>query len=931
MPTPLFRSGPALGVAAALLAALPALRAQTVPATNPSDKEGEVVTLNPFSVSGSDSGWVASSTLMGNRSNEQIMNLPLSVDVLTGDFMRDMGIYEIEDASAMIANTVVTSNLAGKLDESRVTFRGFTLGDNVQPQSGRNFFPVFTPQDTYNVDRIDFGKGANSLMFGSEQPGGLATTYTKRALFSNFETGTMILDSYGSYRFMLDVNRKLGDKFAARINVVDRSDQTYIEFAKTNLRAGDVTLTYNVFPQTQVRFEAEGGQFYRKRAVNSARLQTQSAPGLGYSQTTRWTFSPEDGVILSTSGTAPAGAITPSAADKVAVAGNLVSFLEGQTVNVAMRAFVNGTTVLTGRTLTFHGFDKKWNLDGPNDYLSRPYSNVTGWIDQSFGKLNLEFSYNQQNQNQQRMDGGIPNQIDMGVTGDGRIYEEGAYQYKQFGNKDLNFRVLASYPVHLGFMDQFFVASFESLKDAAFNFRYTLDNGAYGTLTNNDIKFRVYLDNPGYRNEDFWRIYTPEHLPRTATFQPQWRSTTTANRPFWDVRYSHTYALSANGSYWDGLFRTLLGVRHDQFARKLDIVPATDAIGNVNNTGSPDDNPGAYFYDTKADQGATSYTGGLLFRVVKDVNLYATYSESFNWQGTTDFAGNPLGAILGQNREVGVKTALFDNRLLVGAAVYRVDKTHSAFSFGGSLSNAQLDDLFNPNNLTAGSPGYFMSEVGFNGESSTAPSSARSTGWEVNIQTQRYLGFQTRFAFGHNHLTTQKDMSLFRSLYDAAVARTNAALAPGGNPAMAESATLLAAAATILKNNEGSTVTTGVSSVPNTMSASLDYELPRGTFLRGTRVGVTGTWNDDYIVAYTGGVAYYGGATLPVSAYIIHEHKIFGRDTYFRLGFHNITDLEAGKLRKTGVNTVDTTTNMPLYAYQYTTPFSIDLNATVRF
>src|SRR6185369_10394868 len=157
----------------------------------------------------------------------------------------------------------------------RVTFRGFQLGDNVQAQSGRNFFPVFTPQDTYNVERIDFGKGANSLMFGSEQPGGLATTYTKRAYFTDFNRATVIVDSYGSYRLMLDANRKVSDRVAVRFNAVDRSDRTFIDFAKSNLRAIDGTMTYKLFPDTQVRLEAEGEQFYRKRAVNSARIAPQ--------------------------------------------------------------------------------------------------------------------------------------------------------------------------------------------------------------------------------------------------------------------------------------------------------------------------------------------------------------------------------------------------------------------------------------------------------------------------------------------------------------------------------------------------------------------------------------------------------------------------------------------------------------------------------
>src|SRR4051812_13486374 len=126
------------GVAVLMVFPLVALRAQSsaTPAGDPSKEE--TVALSPFVVATQhDTGWVASSTLMGSRSNEQLINLPMSVDVLTSDFMRDMGVYQIEDASAMVANAVVTSNLAGKLDEARVTFRGFTLGDNVQAQSGR--------------------------------------------------------------------------------------------------------------------------------------------------------------------------------------------------------------------------------------------------------------------------------------------------------------------------------------------------------------------------------------------------------------------------------------------------------------------------------------------------------------------------------------------------------------------------------------------------------------------------------------------------------------------------------------------------------------------------------------------------------------------------------------------------------------------------
>jgi len=74
-----------------------------------------------------------------------------------------------------------------------------------------------------------------------------------------------------------------------------------------------------------------------------------------------------------------------------------------------------------------------------------------------------------------------------------------------------------------------------------------------------------------------------------------------------------------------------------------------------------------------------------------------------------------------------VKTALFDDKLLFTAAVYRVDKTHDAFSFGGNLSNAQMDLLFQSDRYRVHDPNRFESAAGFNGESTTAPQTSRST------------------------------------------------------------------------------------------------------------------------------------------------------------------------------------------------------------
>ena len=137
-----------------------------------------------------DTGWVASTSLGGTRTNEQLVYLPTSVDAITAEYMADLNAFTLEDGAIFIANVNTVSNLETKIDDSRPNFRGMELGGRANGQSSRNFFLWYVPADTYNIERIAFNKGSNSLMFGDASPGGLAATYTKRARFTNLASVT---------------------------------------------------------------------------------------------------------------------------------------------------------------------------------------------------------------------------------------------------------------------------------------------------------------------------------------------------------------------------------------------------------------------------------------------------------------------------------------------------------------------------------------------------------------------------------------------------------------------------------------------------------------------------------------------------------------------------------------------------------------------
>ena len=184
--------------------------------------------------------------------------------------------------------------------------------------------------------------------------------------------------------------------------------------------------------------------------------------------------------------------------------------------------------------------------------------------------------------------------------------------------------------------------------------------------------------------------------------------------------------------------------------------------------------------------------------------------------------------------------------------------------------------------------------------------------------------------FSKSDVQATRDFSDFQARLDAAIARTAAANAPGGDRTMAENATYITSAKDIVAANTNITVVTGRRSAPYTGSAVLDYQFPQKIPLR---LGLSTTWLPDFNMTILNGIVYTGGASCPVGLYAMHDRKIFGRFVNFRLGANRVYDLVQGnsKYYKSGANTFNTATGKPNYVYRYTEPMVLSLGATVRF
>ena len=126
---------------------LPRLVAQAAVASqNPVAAREDVLALSPFEVTESNEGkWQAASTLLGNRTNQELIKVPVTVDVLTADFMRDVGLFNFDDAGGFISGVTSVPRLESRNDNGRLTFRGL----NGAGTTSRNFFQWSVPSDTY--------------------------------------------------------------------------------------------------------------------------------------------------------------------------------------------------------------------------------------------------------------------------------------------------------------------------------------------------------------------------------------------------------------------------------------------------------------------------------------------------------------------------------------------------------------------------------------------------------------------------------------------------------------------------------------------------------------------------------------------------------------------------------------------------------------
>jgi iron complex outermembrane receptor protein len=163
------------------LAATSSADAQPSSSTRSARDDSEVVTLNAFTVSATDtSGYRAEKTVSGTLIATDVKSMPASIQVVTEALLADMDTRRVEDSIRFVSGVGLAARnegAAGGTRSEQFVIRGFQTS-----QVLRNGVRMQGITNSANLERVEVLKGPSSIFFGAADPGGVINVITKKPL-----------------------------------------------------------------------------------------------------------------------------------------------------------------------------------------------------------------------------------------------------------------------------------------------------------------------------------------------------------------------------------------------------------------------------------------------------------------------------------------------------------------------------------------------------------------------------------------------------------------------------------------------------------------------------------------------------------------------------------------------------------------------------
>lgn len=622
---------------------LPETQAQTAPSTTAVPTDEEVVTLSPFTVDASkDKGYRATNSISGTRLNSAIKDLPMPIEVITEDFLRDTGSTNLRESLRYSSGILLQtqndygaaagsfSNSPGKInnpegltaspDQTHMKIRGFETSSVL-----RDGFRRQNATDSVNISRIEVARGPASLLYGVGNFGGVVnylikTPQTQRATELTFGVG-----SYSFKRATLDTTGAINSSgtWSYRLTAAVEDTDSYTDFNSQSHYFVSPVIAWRPFKGTEILLDVEYGK--------------EDFQGIGW-----------------------------------------------QRLRAAVSGYVNDSAGYNGDFLTIPGKNMRtFRWSGPDTYRDTEMSNIEFKVTQKLaenlhflaGIDSSQFSFDQLDNLAalQTVSSGssVPTWAVAPITYAGLSSTQAGvpvgpqpstilYSWEKHAQHNLHNQMRAELTYDLKLFQD---ASKWARMDHSFlvGYSYTKEKRKDNTR-----------QTPG----DAGNYHSPaDYSP--FRFGKQGDGSSDVPLVEWDNELTTTSNAAAYGVYQgkflDDRLTVIAGVRRDRSWNSQWIY---DPEYNRDGSRRGDTKPLTTASNPNKD---TTKQLGVSLAVTRELSVYAMTSEGVepNYQGKLDFNGNPLKAALAKNKEVGLKIDLFQGKLSGTISRFQITRTRS--------------------------------------------------------------------------------------------------------------------------------------------------------------------------------------------------------------------------------------------------------------
>jgi catecholate siderophore receptor len=158
-----------------------------------------------------------------SRLPEPIRDIPQSITVVPQELMQQQGVSSLQDALRNVTGISFQAGEGGGAQGDNLSLRGFNARNDFFLDGVRDQGSYF--RDVFNIEAVEVLKGPSALYFGRGTTGGVINQVSKLPRLESFYGGTLSLGNGFLFRVTGDVNQRINETTAFRVNFMGHLDE----------------------------------------------------------------------------------------------------------------------------------------------------------------------------------------------------------------------------------------------------------------------------------------------------------------------------------------------------------------------------------------------------------------------------------------------------------------------------------------------------------------------------------------------------------------------------------------------------------------------------------------------------------------------------------------------------------------------------------